>query len=201
MVLLGADFASYQPNVDWPTYAACGRSFAMVKATEEVSYLSPLFGSQMQGAQAAGVAVGCTHYIGWTDPEAEAVYFVRAVRAVTVLTGVPLAGDIERGAYALPADPQDWLEAWTAAVAAQAGYPPIIYSSSSYLSSVGLVVPTRSGQWVAAWQSSPPGPLPGGSLVALWQHAASQQIPGSPNPTDSDVFFGTVERFRAYGGR
>lgn len=196
MVILGADFSSFQPNVDWSTYRAMGRQFAMIKATESVDYINPLFTEQVDGAQSAAVAVGCYHYYAWQDAEYEAIWFVESVKATTVLTGVPLAIDVERGRYPVPPNPQTQLNAFLLAVERLAGYPPIVYSSAAYLASIGLVVPPRNGWWAALWGSVvPPG------FWAIWQHAASQSIPGSPNPTDSDIFNGTVDQFRLYGGR
>lgn len=200
-MILGADFSSYQPNVDWPTYLTCGRSFALIKATEGTSYLNPLFQSQIDGAEAAGIAVGCFHYYSWTDPAQEARWFVRNVKNVTVLTGVPLAVDFERGSYPIPTNAQWHFDTMLAEVELLAGYPPLWYSSSGFLNPLGIIPPSRNGQWIAIWGPTPPEPIAPASVVAIWQHAASQSIPGSLNPTDSDVFFGSVEQFRAYGGR
>jgi lysozyme len=200
-VILGADISSYQPSYDFPIYLSYGRKFVMIKATEGTAYRNPQFTTQVKQAEAAGVAVGCTHYYAWGDPAAEARFFVRTVQSVTTLQGVPLAGDFERGAYDIPVNGAQLFAMFLSEVQILSGYPLMVYSTTSFLSSFGITVPAANGQWVADWDMIPPMPLPGGSFWAIWQHATNQAIPGIDSPVDSDIFNGTVEQFRAYGGR
>ena len=55
----GIDVSNYQgPDVDWASYAAQGKKFAFVKATEGSSYVSPSFAQQYAGAHDAGLVRG-----------------------------------------------------------------------------------------------------------------------------------------------
>lgn len=200
-MLQGLDVSSYQPSVDWPTVARYGRSFAVVKATEGTDYLNPQFVNQLHGAQAAGLAIACYHFFAWGDPTEEAAYFVAKVREQTVLTGVPLAVDFERGGYTVPPDASARFNGVLGAVGDLTGYPPLWYSSTGFLQANRIQVSRANGQWLAAWGAVPPAAVPPASVWAIWQHAAGQSVPGVANAVDSDIFNGSVEQFRAYGGK
>ena len=51
----GMDVSSHDGNVDWPTKASSGMSFAWIKATEGTSYQNPFYASQYNGSQSAGL--------------------------------------------------------------------------------------------------------------------------------------------------
>src|SRR3954453_20324548 len=56
--LPGLDVSGYQGNVDWPSVAAAGATFAYVKATESTDYVNGYFAQQYNGAAWAGLIRG-----------------------------------------------------------------------------------------------------------------------------------------------
>ena len=82
--VLGIDVASHQhPNnaaIDWDQVRAAGYEFVYVKATEGLGYKNPWLGRDVDGANKAGMKVGCYH---WIKPglsvSAQREFFLNAV--------------------------------------------------------------------------------------------------------------------------
>lgn len=198
-MILGVDVSSYQPTIDWPTVAKCGRAFAVVKATEGQGYINPQFTSQWDGAAAAGLAVGAYHFVAWTDPILEADYFYDHVSSY-LQKGSYLAVDVERGAYPVPSNANAWLDQFLGQLESIAGFEPLLYSSPSFLAE-NDIRQGSNGLWLANWTWEPPTAPAPWPFWAIWQNAASQAIPGIATPCDSDVFNGTIEQLKLYGLR
>ena len=73
----GMDVSSHDGNVDWPTKASSGMSFAWIKATEGTSYQNPFYASQYNGSQSAGLIRGAYHFAlpSNSSGQAQATYF------------------------------------------------------------------------------------------------------------------------------
>jgi GH25 family lysozyme M1 (1,4-beta-N-acetylmuramidase) len=59
---LGTDVSNYQPSINWTTVKNAGVTFAWAKATEGLSYTSPSFVAQENGAKNAGIYIGAYHF-------------------------------------------------------------------------------------------------------------------------------------------
>src|SRR5262249_18700714 len=63
-------------GIDWFAVRASGHQFAMVKATESLSYVNPYFVQDGIGMRAAGISRGAYHYADPSQsPEAQAAFF------------------------------------------------------------------------------------------------------------------------------
>lgn len=91
MGLNGIDIASYQKTLV-PSQMT-STDFIIIKATQGNSYLNPTFKIQYQQTKAAGKLLGIYHYIDGTGVDAEANYFVNAVKSVNGIGEAILAVD------------------------------------------------------------------------------------------------------------
>lgn len=78
----GIDIASYQNNVDFQKVKNSGIEIVYIKATEGVTYRSPLMKSQYGGAKAAGLKIGFYHYLRSNNPISEATHFLGTVEGL-----------------------------------------------------------------------------------------------------------------------
>jgi hypothetical protein len=60
--VLGVDVSSNNGPIDWAEAYKAGVRVAYVKATQGVTYRSPVYVSQVEGARRAGIAVGAYHF-------------------------------------------------------------------------------------------------------------------------------------------
>ena len=63
MAIKGIDVSRYQGTINWPAVAGAGYKFAIIRATAGNYYVDPLFESNWDGAQAAGLQVGAYHVV------------------------------------------------------------------------------------------------------------------------------------------
>jgi len=60
--LEGIDVSHYQGAIDWPSVAAAGKRFAIMKVTEGQTYVDPGYASNHAGARAAALPVSAYHF-------------------------------------------------------------------------------------------------------------------------------------------
>ena len=96
-MILGVDVSHWQGEIDWPEVNAAGIDFAMVKASEGVHEVDPMFHANVKGAHAAGLCVGAYHFADMDGPfDDEVVHFGEVVEDVRPLLVLPAAVDVER---------------------------------------------------------------------------------------------------------
>ncbi|MCC7542455.1 MAG: hypothetical protein IT379_39925 [Deltaproteobacteria bacterium] len=61
----GIDVSAWQGQIHWPAVASAGHRFAIIKATEGVTYRSPQYERDRDGARASGLYVGSYHFLRW----------------------------------------------------------------------------------------------------------------------------------------
>jgi lysozyme len=181
--LRGIDVSGHHPSVDWAKVAASGIVLAYCKATEGLTYRSPLYFAQMNGARQAGLRVAAFHYFHpGDDPVQQAEFFLKA--AGTNAAWLPHALDLEvtdgAPAPAVLAGAARWLEVVSAAIR----QPAMIYVSPAFWR--GLGDPRNFHQhplWVADYAAQPS--LPGGwPTYAMWQFTDAGTVDGIPGPVD-----------------
>lgn len=176
----GFDVSSKNGVVDWETVAESEMDFVMLRTGEgQAPDVDAQFDPNYEGAKAAGLKVGAYHVCCVRTPEAavkEAEY------CLEILDGreldYPLAYDIEKpGCFA------DGIENTTAIakafceVVAEAGYTPMIYSSSSYLDEFfDWQQLTGYRVWAANYGTDKPT-LP--VAVDIWQYTATGDLQGA----------------------
>jgi len=80
----GIDVASYQNDIDFNKVKSNGIEIVYIKATEGLTYNSPLMNPQYNGAKAAGLKIGFYHYLRSNDPILEAKHFLSSVEGLSV---------------------------------------------------------------------------------------------------------------------
>ncbi|HZS38634.1 MAG TPA: GH25 family lysozyme, partial [Polyangia bacterium] len=172
-----------------------GIDFAFMKATENVNFVDPQFAANWSGAGANGVVRGAYHFFRpAVDAVMQADYFVQHA-------GVPGPGDLPP---TLDLEVLDGLSgstvaagalAWLQRVQQTTGRTPIVYTSSSFLSTLGN--PSGFGGytlWVANWQTTCPSiPTPSWSDWTFWQNSSTGTVAGIPaTAVDLDEFNGSL---------
>lgn len=146
----GIDVSRWQPaNI---TTIVKDYDFAIIKATEGTSYVSPYCDAQYQAAKARGKLLGVYHFASGLDARAEAEYFVN--NAQGYIGEAILVLDWEANAVARGAE---WVRTFVKRVKELTNVPPIIYGSQSPLASAGVPKVAQEencGLWVAAYPNN-----------------------------------------------
>lgn len=194
-VVKGVDVSHYDGTIDWAAVHGAGVAFAFMKATESTNFVDPQFATNWKGAGANGVIRGAYHFFrASADATAQADFFVQSA-------GVPAAGDLP---LTIDLETLDGVAAATVAqdaltflarVQQKSGRTPIVYTSASFLASIGS--PAGFGAytlWVANWQvTCPKLPSPPWSDWTFWQDSSTGMVAGIPSTAvDTDQFNGTL---------
>ena len=176
----GFDVSSQNGVIDWAAVAESGVDFVMLRTGEgQAPDVDVQFEANYEGAKAAGLKVGAYHVCCVRTPEAavkEAEY------CLEILDGreldYPLAYDIEKaGCFADGKSNTTAIAKAFCDVIADAGYTPMIYSSTSYLNDFfdwseleGCKV------WAAYYGESKPKLL---NKVDIWQYTNEGSLDGA----------------------
>ncbi|MBW3092801.1 hypothetical protein KIH79_07635 [Bifidobacterium sp. 82T10] len=203
MALNGIDIASYQTGID---LAKVPCDFAIVKATEGVSYVNPAWGAQIGGAARAGKLLGAYHYASGGNAIAEADYFLTTFnpykgKAIPVL-------DWESGGNKAWGNGA-WVRQWVNRVHERTGIWPLVYVQSSAISQIPADVRKTCGLWVVqyanytptGYQSTPWNE--GAYSCAMRQYTSSGKLDGWNGSLDLNKFYGDRAAWQAYatGGK
>lgn len=181
--LRGIDVSAYQTPVDWAKVASSGIVLAYCKASEGLTYSSPAYFEQMNGAREAGLRVAGYHLFHPRDDAVQQARFFLQ-KAGTNAAWLPHALDLEvtegMSARAVLAAAARWLETVSGAI----GQPAVIYVSPGFWRSLGD--PRNFHQhplWVADYAAQPS--LPGGwPAYAMWQFTDAGTVDGISGPVD-----------------
>ncbi len=187
----GVDVARYQGEPDWSAVRTAGFTFACIKATEGVGYVSPVLDGQLAGARRAGMATGLYHYArpDTNTPQQEAAHFAAQLARLGAGTvgNLPPCLDIEVDAV----DLAGWVKGFLAALRGHTGRDEVmIYASTSW-----FLDKLEADSWIdpevflwVAHHGREPG-LPGyrTDRVALHQHTSDGRVPGIEGAVDLNV--------------
>ena len=192
-VVMGIDVSHYQTVTSWANVASSGIGFAIMKATEGVTYTDPDFAKSWANSKAAGVVRGAYCFFHSTDdPVTEADFFVNTVGPLS--PGDMLVLDLEvtdgNSGATVAADALAWLNR----VQADTGVTPIVYTSPSFFDSTlgGPAGFSSFPIWIANWMVSCPYIPTAWSTWHLWQDTDSVTVPGITGAPDGDEFNGTT---------
>ncbi len=200
--LEGVDLSSVglSGTVNWKQVQASGRTFAYFRATEGTTVVDATFAQNYAGIKAAGLLRGAYHnFHPEEDPAAQASIFVSTIGKLQGGDLPPML-DVETtggvGADTIVAN----INTWMAQVKTQTGRTPVLYSSPSFLGSLGSSVSTLSTYplWTSNWGVSCPSISTTWQTWVLWQYTGSGTVPGiSGNTGDLDRFNGTLADLKA----
>lgn len=168
-----------------------GEPIVMIKMSggDDGLYMDSQAAANYTAARAANKAVGGYHFAGWTNPAAEANYFMQAMS--------PLA---ENDVYALDiesipagADPVAWSQTFVQTIHDRINVWPLVYMNLSTLNAYDWSpVLQNCGLWLADWNNDPSATIPTVHTYVM------QQYSDGPN-YDHDEWFGTLDEFNKYG--
>ncbi|WP_405178780.1 glycoside hydrolase family 25 protein [Nocardia sp. NBC_01377] len=207
----GPDVSSWQHidgrMIDWFAVRRSGHQFAMVKATEGLSYVNPYFVPDSLLMRAAGVARGTYHYAQpGLPPEPQAALYAAVVLGQNGPLDLPPVLDMEHSGGLDPAGLIDWTHRYLNTVRTLTGRMPIIYTYPNFWKSAmaNTNVFTAYPLWIADYRGNDQPEVPGGwPAWTFWQTTDSGSIPGISGRTDINVYSGAqgdFARFAHMGG-
>lgn len=201
----GVDVSSWQGEIDWPTLAGQGLSFAFIKATEGSGFTDPRFSYNWEEARKTALRVGAYHFFSYDSPgETQADNFIAAVPrepgALPPVVDVEFYGDKAADPPAA-ADVHPQLDALLRRLEAHYGVRPILYATGK---AYRLYLECRYDDydlWIRDVYFTPS--LPASRPWTFWQYADNARLQGYTGREpciDMNVFSGTPEEFAAYVG-
>lgn len=199
MTLNGIDISWYQRGIN---VAAVPADFVIVKATEGTGYTNPCFRIQAAETLNSGKLLGIYHYISGGSWQAEAEYFVNAVK--DYVGRAVLALDFESGDNSAYGDTA-YLQQCAQTVYNLTGVHPLLYGSQrdyGRLAAVGNA--TNCGLWIAqyknydhiGYQDTPWNE--GAYSCAIRQYSSSGALPGYGGNLDLNKFYGDAAAWQSY---
>jgi GH25 family lysozyme M1 (1,4-beta-N-acetylmuramidase) len=211
-------------DIDWPAVYSAGYRFVYVKATsgdaDEPTLPNPHLQDQVDGARAAGLAVGVYHfaYPEINSPEDEAEYFLEVAGPYLREGYLRPALDIEEvnGPTSTGIGLSEWIRVWIEAVRATTGVEALLYTTSDYANNVlePWLADEETGYdlWIAHWKCSLSGSPDCGEWDdrwVFWQYWAPTEpdvvgcpgqrpVPGIAAAVDLDVFAGGMAQLGEY---
>jgi lysozyme len=192
--LKGVDVSDYDLNTNWPSVKSGGLAFTIIKASEGITFVNPLFSGDWVAASAAGLIRGAYHfYHPGDDPLSQANTFL-ATMGKLAATDLPPVLDWEVSDGVSAATQINNAKVWLQAVEAATGKIPIIYVGVSYWNGLGNPQGfERYPLYLAEYQVTCPHVPPPWSTWSIWQPADTNPVQGvSTAKADQDIFEGTL---------
>ena len=178
----GIDVSRHQKGLNWGAVVEAGHRFAIVKATEGVDYLDPLFYEHVERAREAGLVVGAYHFArpssrkgpvsvetASEDARAEAECFVHAIRCADVELQPWL--DFEEYSDNGPRENAVWIRTFVSVIEDSLDVSPGIYTGRNIwryeLGNTGEF--DHLPLWLAAYSKRKRVPDARGRVPDLWQ--------------------------------
>ena len=183
-MITGVDFSHNNGVPPYQKIADAGYKFAILKATEGLTFKDPMFRANLAGFKAVGIQTGAYHfYVPGDDPTKQALFFL----AQLLKTDYPLilAGDFEQtpGWDALQNESiGEALQEFLDTVQTGSGGKPLVYSDAAFIEQYLTTFPMGNyGLWLA-----------GGKASAQFANYAILQTEGlvsfMPGLVDTNVF-------------
>lgn len=199
MRLEGIDVSHWQSEINWQECKQTNIAFAIVKATDGISYVDPQFKNNWVGIQKIGLQRGAYHYYRpEADAEQQATHFVQTVGNFDQL---PPILDLEQATQLNNATLIHNIKVWLDKVEALTNQRCIIYTSGGYwnarmVDSHGQP-PTWTTDyhlWLAQWTHAAQPTLPlGWQTWLLWQYTNAGHVNGINGPVDCSWFNGSLD--------
>jgi len=196
--IVGIDVSKWQGSIDWKAVKESGVEFAIIKATEGITYIDPAFIANWDEAKTAGLLVSAYHML-WPQlsaaKQAEHLLNTMGEREADF----PLVLDVELkgtgdniGAV---------VEEVLLALEAKDGRKPIIYTAQSFWgANVGWAPGWHKYPlWVADYDVAVPAMPLGWEVYDFWQYSNRGSVPGISGNVDLNVFAGELQDLSSLG--
>jgi lysozyme len=204
--VLGIDVSHYQGNIPWDAVAASGVRFAIIKASEGLIGVDPMFEKNLAGAKAAGLLTGAYHFVNPARPgEASAVHFWNVVKGRTDL---PPFMDFEHSRGVGADDTVHQASRFAQKTDELWGRPCAVYTYPSYWKGIWdgklhhvqrwrMSELAKRDLWIAHYTKSPngptvPNPFENGWKIWQWDGDGGQRLPNGAD-CDFNWFNGSYE--------
>lgn len=211
--VLGVDLSHWNTSVDFVALKAAGFEFAILKATEQVSYVDPTFAPRWRQALDAGMIVGTYHFFRSNYSGInQADHHLNTIAPLLDATKgkiIPPDNDVETEDGVTVAVRKPRILDWHNLTKAALNLKPLAYSSQ-YMWQVltGNMALDCTG-WAAHWTSAatylwPYGwPVAGRKFVQFGvypKHSWVPVVPGCTGEVDVNKFLGTLDELKAFVG-
>lgn len=159
------DISHHQRDADFAAAKAAGIAAVILKASQGVSWVDPVFVERAEAVVKAGLLLGAYHFLDGSDSRAQADHFFDTVAGCCA--GALLALDLERSPAGTSATPDQAASA-AERIHGQTGRWPVIYVGRWSLPAPHPVL-ARCPLWLPEYGSDPVCP-PGWRRWHLWQH-------------------------------
>ena len=210
-LLAGSDVASHQhPGslaINWARVKAAGHRFAIVKATEGISYVNPHYREDSDSMREAGLIRGTYHYaLPQYSAVLQAQHYAAVLATNTTDLDLPPVLDLEETGGLGPVALQAWVRTFLATLDTLTGRQTIIYVSPGFwrYQMANTTEFSERPLWIADYNGStePTQPLPGGwRNWNIWQYSSWGQVPGVNTAVDLDKFNGGYVSLAAFSLR
>lgn len=194
--MYGIDISNHQKGID---LRKGDYSFALIKATEGVTFVDKCFKDFADQLTVLGKSIGCYHFARPDlhktpgDFQKEADHFIATVKDACLLGRAILVLDWEKGDL----DREDLINAWVVRVESQTGITPFIYASNSWLKNhthcwAVKHCPIWNAMWPSATRRVETGKPHGFQIRPsftdwiIWQYSAVGTYPGYSGNVDLD---------------
>jgi lysozyme len=191
----GTDVSDHDPGTDWPTVKTT-QNFAIVKATEGVTFTNILFASDWAAIKNVGMIRGAYHYFHPNDdPTAQAEFFLKTVGTLGA-DDLPAILDWEISGGETAAVQISRALTWLQFVEAATGKTPMVYFGPSFYNSLGNPIEfARYPLYIANYDETCPDIPPPWTKWTFWQLDDQGSIDGIQSPSaDLDQFNGSAEQ-------
>lgn len=206
-----ADISRWQGTINWDEFRKHVDA-VIIKATGSDGglYVDSMLARNRDEARRVGLPIWFYHYKGAGSPSEQARYMLNAIGALR--DGEAIVLDDENEAKVNVAFDAVFIDE----VKHVTGITPVLYSNQSRFQGVDLteLVRRNVGAWVAKYgqntgtiEGAGSAPdigqvSPDGMQITMWQYTSTARVPGvSANSVDMNLFYGSVEQFKAYGAK
>lgn len=201
-----ADISVWQGSIDWNQFSQHIKGVVMRASVGLLK--DKRVDEYKREARRTGVPIWYYHYKHSGNPEQEADHFLSCIGDIAQGEGLVL-DDEDQGTI----NPE-WDRRFCQRIIDKTGIRPLIYSNAARITAVGaaakVLVDMNLGLWVAKYginngtlegAGNPPGTGAWPGMV-MWQYTSTARIPGvTENTVDMNVFYGSVDQFKAYGSK
>jgi lysozyme len=192
------DLSANNGSVDFAAVKAAGVSLVILKATEGVDYVDPLFRQNVMRAQHADIMVLAYHYLRIRhgkpqDASTQVQQFSDLVRPLGIAG--PLIVDVERAENEVASATEAQIAIWDACVECSC-----LYTSPGEWATFGGPTMKSMGD-VDLWEADyggAPVPLAPFGMPKLWQWSGNGSCPGVTTAVDRSRWLGTLDELIAW---
>ena len=197
--MLGVDLSHWN-KVDWKKLSK-HTSFAIIKATQGISFVDPEFKNNQRLARKYQVPLGYYHFAsGYASPKQEAEHFIKTIGDLEIGELLTLDWEIQHH------NPVQWCLQFLEEVEKMTNVKPLIYLNVATLKRYDWspVAKNDNGLWIAyyGWNFGMPKRKPPSyawDFWAIWQYTSRGFIPGVKGFVDKNYTSMDIETLKKYG--